>query len=390
LTRLLLSCGEPSGDLYAGALTRELRTLEPHLTIAGLGGPEFAAAGGKLLEDYRGLTVTGLTEVIGKLPKSAATLRRLAGVARDERPDALIVIDFPDFNLRLARAVHRLGIPIIYYISPQLWAWRSGRIATIRRLVRRMLVIFPFERAIYENAGVPVEFVGHPLVDLIPHAGPPEAFLRRVGLEPQAKTVAVLPGSRPNEVRHILPDLVTACGLIASRLPGTQFVIARAPNLDDGLFAVLRQASGLAAVMVEGETDAALAAADVALTASGTATVQTALHDTPMVVVYRVSPITYKLGRRWVRVDTFAMVNLIAGKRIVPELIQDAFTPESVAAEAISMLTDPARREHIRADLAHVRQQLGGSGASRRAAEAIIAAVSVSPRPPAWNEEEQG
>jgi lipid-A-disaccharide synthase len=382
LTRLLLSCGEPSGDLYAGALTRELRTLQPDLTIAGLGGPEFVAAGGQLLEDYRGLTVTGLTEVIGKLPKSAATLRRLVNAAREERPDALIVIDFPDFNLRLARAVHRLGIPVIYYVSPQIWAWRPGRITTIRRLVARVLVIFPFESAIYEQAGVPVEFVGHPLMDLLPHTGPPEAFLRRVGLNPQAKTIAVLPGSRPNEVRHILPDLVTACRLIARRVPGIQFVIARAPNLDDGLFVALRSASELTVAVVQGDTDAALAAADVALTASGTATVQTALHDTPMVVVYRLSPLTYKLGRRLVRVDTFGMVNLIAGKRIVPELIQDAFTPEAVADEAVSMLTDNARRERIRAELARVRQMLGGSGASRRAAEAIVATVSAaSPRP---------
>lgn len=370
--RLLLSCGEPSGDLYAGALTRELRALIPDLSIAGLGGPQFAAAGGQLLADYRGLAVTGLTEVIAKLPKSAATLRRLAAWARTERPDALIVIDFPDFNLRLARAVRKLGIPVIYYISPQIWAWRSGRLKTIRDLVSRVLVIFPFEEAIYTNGGVPVEFVGHPLVDLIPEVAAPGAFLRGLGLDPQARTVALLPGSRPNEVSHILPNLLAACRLIAGRVPASQFVVARAPHLDDRLFRDIPHAGGLTISVVEGDTDAVLESADVALTASGTATVQTALHDTPMVVVYRLSPLTYRLGRRFVKVDTFGMVNLIAGERIVPELIQDAFTPEAVADEAVSMLTDASRARTIRDGLARVRERLGGSGASRRAAEAIV------------------
>jgi lipid-A-disaccharide synthase len=374
----LLSCGEPSGDLYAGALTRELRAVMPDLSIAGLGGPQFAAAGGRLIDDYRGIAVTGLTEALAKLPKSVATLRRLIAYAREARPAALVVIDFPEINLRLARAVHKLGIPVIYYIAPQIWAWRPGRLKTIREVVDRVLVIFPFEEAIYREGGVPVEFVGHPLVDLIGTATSRESFLAGLGLEPTAKTVAVLPGSRPNEVSRILPDLLAACRLIAERVPDVQFVIARAPHLDATLFRDAIGVAGLRTAVVEGGTDAVLASADVALTASGTATVQTALHNVPMVVVYRLSPLTYRLGRRFVKVDMFAMVNLIAGERIVPELIQDAFTPEAVAGEATSMLTSSARARTIRDGLQRVRARLGGSGASLRAAQAIVRVISTS------------
>lgn len=369
--QLLLSCGEPSGDLYAGALTRELLSLVPTLTLAGLGGPQFAAAGGRLLEDYRGLAVTGVTEVIGALSRLAATKRRLVEYARQHRPDALIVIDYSGFNLRLARSVRQLGIPVIYYVSPQIWAWRAGRLKTIRETADLMLVIFPFEPAVYEKAGVPVMFVGHPLLDLIPRVEPRDLFLRGLGLNPAGRTVAILPGSRPSEVRRMLPDLVGAARLIAASVPDTHFVIARAPNLDDALFQPARDA-GVPMALVEGRVDAVLASAEVALTASGTATVQTALHDVPMVVVYRLPGVEYTLGRPFVKVDTFAMVNLIAGQRVVPELIQEAFTPQAVAGEAVSMLTNPARRASIRAGLAMVRERLGGSGASRRAAEAIV------------------
>jgi len=375
-TRLLLSCGEASGDLYAGALTRELRAIDPTATIAGLGGPRFAAAGGQLVDDYHGLSVTGLTEAIAKLPRSWSTLRRLVASAARDRPDALVVIDFPDFNFPLARRVKRLGIPVVYYISPQIWAWRPGRLKTIREIADLVLVIFPFEEKIYRDAGIPVEFVGHPLVDLVPATEPKDAFRRRHGLSPDAPTIAMLPGSRPNEVTRILPTLLAAAERIRGRVAGAQFAIARAPSLDDHLFDAVRAARFAPMALVDGDTDGVLAAADVALTASGTATVQTALHDTPMVVVYKLSPLTYRLGRPLVRLDTFGMVNLIAGEKIVPELIQDACTPGAVADEAVSMLTDPARAARIRTGLARVRERLGAPGASRRAAEAILRLVS--------------
>ena len=373
--RLLLSCGEPSGDVYAGALTRELRTLAPDISLSGLGGPQFEAAGGRLIDDYRGLAVTGLTEALTKIPKSLATLHRLVAHARRDPPDALVIIDFPDFNLPLARRIRALGVPVVYYVVPQVWAWRAHRLKTIRQVAARVLPIFPFEERIYREANIPAEFVGHPLIDLAQPGEPPGALVRRLGFDSAAPLVAVLPGSRPNEVARILPDLVRASEIIRRRVPGAQFVVARAPNLDDALFAMAGRLPLCA--IVEGATDAILRAADVALTASGTATVQAALHDTPMVIVYRLSPLTYRLGRPLVKLDTFGMVNLIAGERVVPELIQGAFTPAAVADEAVSMLTDRDRSARVKQGLARVRERLGEPGASRRAAQAILKVVST-------------
>ena len=253
-----------------------------------------------------------------------------------------------------------LGIPVVYYIGPQIWAWRRRRLKTLREFVDRMLVIFPFEEAIYREGGVPVEFVGHPLVDLARPSVGRDQFLPGHGLSPSAPTVAILPGSRPNEVRRILPDLMGAADRIRAQVAGVQFLVARAPRLDDRLFDPVR--AGGPVVVVEGETDTVLASADVALTASGTATVQTALHDVPMVIVYRTSWLTYRLARQLVRVDAIGMVNLVAGEAVVPELIQDAFTPDAVAREAVSMLTDRDRSARIRAALARVRARLGGTG----------------------------
>ena len=370
--RLLISCGEPSGDLYAGALVRELRALDPGVSVSGLAGAQFVAAGGTLLEDYRSLAVTGLTEAIRKIPQSYGVIRRLVAWAKANRPDALVVVDFPDFNVRLAKRIKRLGIPVVYYISPQIWAWRASRLETIRQVADLMLVIFPFEEEIYRKGNMPVEFVGHPLMDLARPTATRSAYLTSLGLSLSAPTIAILPGSRPNEVTRILPDLMIAAKKIRLHIPSAQFLIARAPNLDDDHFDSLSAGGRTLMRVIEGNTDTVLASANVVLTASGTATVQTAIHGTPMVIVYRMSPLSYRLVRRLVTVDKIGMVNLIAGEKIVPELIQDAFTPANVAGEAIAMLTDEARVEQIKAGLAKVREKLGGPGASRRAAEAIL------------------
>ena len=370
--RVMISCGEPSGDLYAGALASEILKLEPGAIITGFGSERLRAAGASLIRDFKGLSVTGLTEALRVIPRSWQNYRALVAAAEAERPDVFVPIDFPDFNFFVARALHKRGVPVVYYISPQLWAWRRGRLTTMKRVADRVLVIFPFEAPFYEQAGVPATFVGHPLLEL---TGPPvarEVFLRGHGLDPSRPVVAMLPGSRRNELRTILPDMVRAAQVIAARAPGVQFVIARAPHLDDELFAPLTVWTESGPVVVQGETDAVLASADVAIVASGTVTVQAALHGCPMVVVYRVGPLTYRLGKPLVNVDTYAMVNLIAGSRVVPELIQDAFTPEAVAAEALRVLTDPAHAGKVKADLAAVRAKLGTPGASRRAAEAII------------------
>ena len=373
-TRVLLSCGEASGDLYAAALTHELRRLRPDIDVFGFGGPRLAGAGARIVASYEGLSVTGLVEAVSVLPRSWRTLRAIEADARAVRPDVFVAIDFPDFNFRLLPVMHRLGVPVVYYISPQLWAWRPSRLETIRRYVRQMLVIFPFEREIYERAGVPVEFVGHPLVETAETPPPAGQWRSARGLSPEAPLVALLPGSRPNEVRRLLPILTDAARVIHSRVPAVEFVVARAPSLDDALFepiAALARA-GTRVVVRENETDGALASATVAITASGTATVQTALHGTPMVIVYVMSPVTYRIVRSVVSLKHVGMVNLVAGRGIVPELIQDACTPARIADEIVPLLTDPTRAAAMKADLAGVRAALGGPGASARAAAAIL------------------
>jgi len=367
----MISCGEPSGDLYAGALVAALRRREPDIEVFGLGGEHLQAAGGELLADFHGLAVTGLTEALAVLPRSWRTLRLLADAARARKPHALVVIDYPDFNFRLMRAIKRLGVPVIYYISPQLWAWRAGRMKTMQKLVDRVLPIFPFEEPLYQQAGVDVRFVGHPLIDLVTPADSREQLLRRLNLDPARPVVALLPGSRNNELERLSAVIVAATPLIAAQVPGVQFIVAQAPNLSNHLFEAFALA-GVTLRIVKGQTDDVLQAADAVVTASGTATVQTALHGKPMVVLYKLSPLTYRLGRRMARVEMYAMVNLIAGKRIVQELIQGDCTPESVAKEAIRLCNDTDYREQMIDHLAEVCRRLGGPGASERAADAVL------------------
>lgn len=395
----MLSCGEASGDLYAGALSAELRRRMPAVEIFGFGGQRLAAAGGQLVGHFGGLTVTGLTEALRVLPRSYAMLRRLVDVARERRPDVFVAIDFPDFNFRLMGELRRLAIPIVYYVSPQLWAWRSGRMETMKRFVDKVLVIFPFESAIYERARVPVEFVGHPLVDIARSTQPRSTFLRDRGLVPDAPTVALLPGSRPNELHRIAPGMVAALPLIRECVPDVQFIVACAPDLPDAMFASFlgparagphvkkdggagstrsqsdRQDIGAGfsrPILVHDRTDDVLAASDAVITASGTATVQAALHERPMTVVYKLSPLTYRLGKPFVNVDMYAMPNLVANRRVVPELIQEEFTPARVAEETVSFLTDREKHARTREALRRVREALGAPGASGRAADAVL------------------
>lgn len=372
----MISCGEPSGDLYAGALVRALQRQAPGTAAFGFGGEQLAGAGATLIGDYHGFSVTGLTEALSVVRKSWKMLGTLGDAAGAQRPDVFVAIDFPDFNFRLLPVMHKLRIPIVYYISPQLWAWRAGRLRTLKKYVSKMLVIFPFEKALYEGAGVPVEFVGHPLIDLAVTGRSNAETCRAAGLDPAKPVVALLPGSRPNELRLLLPTLVEAAAALVRDVPDVQFLVARAPGLDDVLFAPFEQAraGGLPIGILSNAADDVLAAADIVVTASGTATVQTALHQRPMVIVYRVSPVTYAIARRFVQVANYGMVNLVAGRPVVTELIQDACTPQAVAGEARSLLVDHDRAARMRRDLAEVVLKLGGPGASDRAAAAVLAA----------------
>jgi len=373
--KVMLSCGEPSGELYAGALTREIRKLNPKAEVFGLAGGHVASAGGCVTVDYAGLAATGLTEVLSVLPRTWVAYRRLVTAARASRPDVFVAVDFPEVNFRLGKEMAALGIPVVYYIGPQVWAWRARRLQTMKRFVNRALVIFPFEERLYRKAGIPVRFVGHPLLDLATPMQGRDAFRREHCLDLTAPTVAILPGSRPNELRLILPDLVDAAVRIAKRIPAVQFVVARAPNLDDALFEPLIELgrnTTRPTCLVESQTDSVLVASDVVLTASGTATIQTAIHERPMVVVYRLSPLTYWLGRRFVKVDAFGMVNLVAGEKIVPEFLQEGFTPTVVAAATARFIEDSQYHAETREKLRAVNQSLGGLGASERAAKEVL------------------
>jgi lipid-A-disaccharide synthase len=365
----MISCGEPSGDLYAGALAEALRRSNPAIEIFGFGGPRLEAAGATLVGDFSRISVTGLVEVLRVIPQSWAMLHRLVSAARERKPDVFVAIDFSGFNFRLMSRIRALGVPVVYYVSPQLWAWRAGRMAAMQAHVSRVLVIFPFEEKVYRDAGVPVEFVGHPLIDMTRAREPRDVFLRSLGLDPGRPVVAVLPGSRREELRRIAPTLAASLAPIRARVPGVQFIVACAPKLPDPLFAPLVEAG---AALVRDRTDDVLASADIVITASGTATVQTALHGKPMVVVYRVSALTYRLGKPFLKLDTYAMPNLVAGRRIVPELIQDGFTPAHVADETVDLLTNAARAQQMKAALQEVRDQLGAGGASDRAARAVL------------------
>ena len=370
--RVMISCGEPSGDQYAADLTRALRAQSPGIEVRGMGGPKLREAGAELVADFAGISVTGITEAVKVVPRSLALIKQLTADAAAHRPDVFVAVDFPDFNFRLMDAIKKLGIPVVYYISPQLWAWRGSRMKTMQALVDRILVIFPFEEQLYANAGVEARFVGHPMVETARPTVGREAFFRELGLNPTWPTFAVLPGSRHNEIRRHVPVLAKALPLIWRELARAQFIIAAAPGLQDADFASFECGGPGRPVLVHGRADDVIAASDVVITASGTATTQTALHETPMVVVYKLSATTYALAKPFALVDMYAMPNLIAGRRIVPELIQGDFTAERVAEEAVRYFTTPGLRQKVSGDLANVRARLGTPGASSRAAEAVL------------------
>jgi lipid-A-disaccharide synthase len=368
--RILLSCGETSGDLYAGELVRELHLREPGIEVFGLGGDRLAAQGADLLAHVKDLAVVGLLEVVSHLRSLRRVFDRVLAEVDRHRPDVAVLVDYPDFNLRLARHLRRRGVRVVYYVSPQVWAWRRGRLDTIRKTVDHMLVIFPFEEALYREAGVPVTFVGHPLVDLVHPPADKRGFVQGLGLDAERPIVALLPGSRPKEIAHNLPPLAGAVEKLAAKRPELQFLLALAPSLS---FRAVADALGSLPVhIVANQAQGVLASGTVSVVASGTATVEAALLGAPMVVVYRLAPLTYLLGRRLVKVPHFAMANLIAGARVVPEVIQRELTPERVAAEVRALLDAPARREVMQTGLAEVRRKLGEPGASGRAAAVVL------------------
>jgi lipid-A-disaccharide synthase len=385
MTSLLLSAGEASGDMYAARLAIALKQ-RADLELFGMGGPQMRAAGVDIITDYSEVSVVGITEILSHLPSLIRAMRHLVAEAERRKPAFAILTDFPGFHLRLARKLKRHGTKNIYYVCPQFWAWRPWRVRIVRRRFAQALCIFPFEEKFYGDAGVPVKFIGHPLVGSVRPSIDRETFCRQHNLDPQKQILTLLPGSRSAELRQHLPLLRDACRLIHLEA-AVQFVVAAAPGSDNEL---LRQdwPHQIPLRVVTGQTYDAVAAADAAIVSSGTATIEAALLDVPMVVVYRVTPLTALLAKPLVRTPFFSMVNLIAGKPAVPELIQDDFVPERVALETLRLLRDQEARAILRRDLAEVRRRLGPPGAVDRAADAIlqlIAAAQAQTTPPHGN-----
>ncbi|HEY4709354.1 MAG TPA: lipid-A-disaccharide synthase [Candidatus Acidoferrales bacterium] len=368
--QILISAGEASSDMYAARLAIALRD-RTGASFFGMGGPRMAEAGVELLADYHEVAVVGIAEVLHKIPSVVRVQRRLAREAVRRKASLAILVDSPGTHLGVARRLKKHGIRVGYFIGPQVWAWRSGRVRVVKRRVDRMVVIFPFEEKIYRDAGVPVDFVGHPLADVVKPSMTRLKFLERHGLAADRPIVALLPGSRAGEVRRNFPAILAACKLLSVKTgkgSQPQFVHAAAPGLglDPSIAAAV---SDFTVKRIEGETYNTLAAADCAIVASGTATVEAALLGTPMVVVYRVAPLTAFILRRMVHTPFFSMVNLVAGRRVVPELIQNDFTAGAVAAEVGRLLEYPAAREEMKLALAGVRRSLGAGGAIERAAD---------------------
>ena len=369
-TQILLSAGEASGDMYAARLATALEA-RTHATIFGMGGDQMHAAGVDVITPYSEVSVLGITEILKHLPQLRRAMRNLVSEVRSRKPALAILTDFPGFHLRLARKVKRLGVKNVYYICPQFWAWRPWRANLVRRRFALALCIFPFEEKFFADAGVPVKFIGHPLVGHVRPTRSREEFAATHGLHAERKTITILPGSRAGEIARHLPTLVEACRELERRQPGQfNFVLALATETDAGAAQMSIPASPSISI-VHGDTYNALSAADAAIICSGTATVEGALLDVPMVVVYKVSRLTALLAKPLIRTKFFGMVNLIAEREVAPELIQEKFTANGVARE-IQKLLEPVRAAQARADLAEVRRRLGPAGAVQRAAEAIL------------------
>ncbi|MDO8730505.1 MAG: lipid-A-disaccharide synthase [Candidatus Omnitrophota bacterium] len=376
---VFILAGESSGDLHGAHLAKELKTLSPRLELTGFGGAEMRAAGVEILEDPTRIAVIGLFEVLRHLSDFKRLFRRAVQILDERRPDLVVLIDYPGFNLRFAREVRKRGIRLVYYISPQIWAWDPGRIRTIKRRVDRMLVLFPFEEALYKKAGVPVTFVGHPLVEQVrPNPRRIEA-LESLGLADGLPVIGLLPGSREVEVRRLLPVLLAAGEKMKEALPSSaRFLLIKAPHLPWEIYQEHLRHSSLNPKVAERWDYDGIHACDLVLVASGTATLECALLERPMVIVYKTSWPTYLLSRLLIRIPHIGLVNVVAGRKVVPELIQREANPSRIAAEALALRNDARRREKMKEDFVEIRRSLGSPGASRRAAEAILAELNKS------------
>ena len=368
---VLIVATEASADLHAARALEELRALRPGLQAFGMGGPRLRAAGLEALHRAEEMSVMGLAEVLPAIPRILRILGALSRAAAERRPAVALLVDSPDFNLRLAKRLKKLGIPVVYYVSPTVWAWRRGRIRTIRKVVDRMLCILPFEERFYDGTGVSARFVGHPLAER-PPPDSPGAYRAALGLEAARTTIALVPGSRQGEIERILPEMLDAAERIRGSHPDTQFVLPVASTLsEEALAPHLARHRTLDVRLVSGRAEEAVGASDAALVKSGTSTLEAALMLRPMVVVYRMSWLSALVARMLLKIAHVALVNLLAGRRLVPELLQGDARGERMAAEIDRLLADPAAREAQVAGMREVRASLGGPGAPGRVAEEV-------------------
>ena len=376
---VLISAGEASGEMYGAALLEALRRLSPEPVNAfGLGGQRMREAGCDIVVDAKDVSVVGIAEVATHLPRIYREFHKLLREADRRKPQVAVLIDFPDFHFRLAKALHARGIPVVYYVSPQLWAWRRGRIKLVQRYVKKMLVIFPFEESFYRDHNVVVEFTGHPLGELSVDVDPRAEFAGRYALDLGKPWIGMLPGSRRKEVQMILPTLLEAAKILG---PGYEYLLPVASTLETGwVQSQLLRIPGAPRVTLTSDARQTLLQSRAAMVASGTATVEAAVLGTPFVMVYRVAPLSWTLGRRLVKLTHFAMPNLIAGREVVRELVQRDFTAEAVAKEVAVLVEDGDRRRQVVRDLSEVRQHLQAGrnteSAAERAARAVLAAVN--------------
>jgi len=366
--QIMIVAGEASGDLHGGNLVQAIHRIDPEIKFYGIGGRKLRAAGIELTAEAAEMAVVGLTEVASKLRFILKVMSQLKASLKKDRPDLLILIDYPDFNLPLAKAAKKYGVKVLYYISPQVWAWRRGRIAKIKKVVDRMAVILPFEDDLYKEAGVDSTFVGHPLLDVVRTKYSRKEALRRFDLAEGVTTVGILPGSRQSEVTRLLPIMLGAAEIINEEIKPVQFVLPLADTLDISFVSQVIARYSVAVKLIPDEVYDVIACADIAMVASGTATLETALMETPMIIVYKVSAPSYYVGKMVIRVDHIGLVNIIAGKEVVPELIQFDATPEKMAASVIHILSSRERMENIKAELSKIRNMLGSHGAAEKVA----------------------
>lgn len=378
MKKIMIVAGEASGDLNGAELALALNKLAPHIKLAGIGGKRMREAGVEILFDISELAVVGFTEVLCNFRKLRNIFREFVRKMYEEKPLALILLDYPGFNIRLAERAKRKGITVIYYISPQVWAWGKNRVKKLAKVVDKMIVIFPFEKDFYTGSGLDVEFVGHPMLDRIKPQMRAEEFAGKFSLSTSLSTVVLLPGSRKQEVRRHLPIMLKAGVIMKIKKPGLQFILPCASTIDAEEIKSIVSGYSLKAAVIENQTHSAIDFADIAIVSSGTTTLETACLGKPLIVLYKVSFLTWLIAKFLIKVKTIAMVNIIAGEKVVPEFLQFQAKPSMIAKEAVKILEDTAYRSGMVRELEKVKDTLGSPGASSRAAEAVLKTVGTA------------